>query len=1021
MVVAGAGSGKTDVMARRIAWWVAVDGVPKSRIVAFTFTRRAAEEMQFRIRQFVERVTPVGEDVTLGDMYVGTIHGFCVKMLRDLASDEYHNLDVLEEGARVALVQRGYHGTLGLPKLQSAMSAESGKKVGQFATISRFLKAYDLLNEYDELEVVLPTPTPPARLGDERDWCHGAEMKTDVGVGDVAEAFELAAGRLYAFERCRRFLDHSTSQSELLRLLRRDEGLIEALRERTSHLVVDEVQDINQVQSRVIAAILGETGHLTCVGDHRQAIFAWRGGRVEIMADIFEELSAEPYGEVIELTHNFRSTPRIIEIANRWAASIGAVQSMSSPDMEHGRTSREDEADGHIAALAFEERTDEADWIAEKILTLADPQAGLGAAMDVAAGEERGLTFADVAILIRSGTDARTYMRALQAKGIPAVFTGGDLFSQPEILFVMAALAVMAGIEKFYGNSKDPRSLPGRITQVLDCEPIPEAVLRAAAAALASDGLLVVDDVAYRLMLAARLFRARIEKEIGASKAEREMLATPDLRAFLARTGKVRRVFPQEIFHLILSEAGVHAWDGSGPRGDTAMFHLGALSALVQSMETPGWTSPSDFTYQVVALGNWAPQQARLEEAPLLEQPEAVTISTVHSVKGAEYAAVFLADVCSRRFPSSFAKRVESLPFESPVFDKIDPAELADNENLDNERRLMYVALTRAERFLAVTCSGKSSPFFKAVQGLIEEVGGETFDMDLAIGPVRLVEAAPKRENRLVSTFSDLRYYLECPHDFYLRKVLGFAPTIDQAFGYGRGVHNLLRAIHSEPARWSEIAINDSGQLRPELEKLVDAGLFYLRYTTGEPLERMQNRGLEIVSDYVLNYATELAELEFEPEREFETLIEEEQVLISGAIDLVRHDDPPTVTLVDFKSGEPESDVSSKLDREEMQLQISLYGVAAKKELEYEPEQGLVRYLGEADPDRRELKVPLDDDALAEARHVVAGTARSIKERTFESGPTRKPRDDRLHSRCEECDFMRFCGMPAAETARQGS
>jgi len=55
----------------------------------------------------------------------------------------------------------------------------------------------------------------------------------------------------------------------------------------------------------------------------------------------------------------------------------------------------------------------------------------------------------------------------------------------------------------------------------------------------------------------------------------------------------------------------------------------------------------------------------------------------------------------------------------------------------------------------------------------------------------------------LATSFSDLRYYLECPHDFYLRKVLGFAPTIDQAFGYGRGVHNLMRAIHSDPAKWA--------------------------------------------------------------------------------------------------------------------------------------------------------------------------------------------------------------------------
>ncbi len=83
LVVAGAGSGKTEVMARRVAWWVGVKNVPKDCIVAFTFTERAAEEMKFRIRSWLEKVAPKGEDVAIGGMYVGTIHGFCLSKLRE--------------------------------------------------------------------------------------------------------------------------------------------------------------------------------------------------------------------------------------------------------------------------------------------------------------------------------------------------------------------------------------------------------------------------------------------------------------------------------------------------------------------------------------------------------------------------------------------------------------------------------------------------------------------------------------------------------------------------------------------------------------------------------------------------------------------------------------------------------------------------------------------------------------------------------------------------------------------------
>src|SRR5437660_4329032 len=83
LVIAGAGSGKTEVMARRVAWWIAKDKVPRDSVVAFTFTERAAEEMKFRIRYWLEKTVPDGEEVALGGMYVGTIHGFCLAKIRE--------------------------------------------------------------------------------------------------------------------------------------------------------------------------------------------------------------------------------------------------------------------------------------------------------------------------------------------------------------------------------------------------------------------------------------------------------------------------------------------------------------------------------------------------------------------------------------------------------------------------------------------------------------------------------------------------------------------------------------------------------------------------------------------------------------------------------------------------------------------------------------------------------------------------------------------------------------------------
>ncbi len=332
LIIAGAGSGKTEVMARRIALWVR-DGVPKESIVAFTFTEKAAEEMKFRIRKHVQAVTPQGEDATLGGMYVGTIHGFCLKLLRELAPDDYHNFDVIDEIARTALVQKGEFSILGLKGFQSQLAAVRQQQVGQYDAIEEFLQAYDLLHEYGTFDVKLSGSPMPTDVVQEAEWCKDAELLTDVGSQPLAKTFATSAARYYAYLRCRRFLDFSTSQSELSRLLKGSKTLLNAIRGKLTHVVVDEVQDINPVQDQVIRLVIGDKGYLTAVGDHRQAIYHWRGGRVDIMARLYEDLKKDSPANVVELPANFRSTGRVIAVANDWAETIGPVKSMSSPAM----------------------------------------------------------------------------------------------------------------------------------------------------------------------------------------------------------------------------------------------------------------------------------------------------------------------------------------------------------------------------------------------------------------------------------------------------------------------------------------------------------------------------------------------------------------------------------------------------------------------------------------------------------------------------------------------------------------
>lgn len=1025
LVIAGAGSGKTEVMARRIAWWVGIKNVPKENIVAFTFTERAAEEMKFRIRKWLEAITPEGKEVSIGGMYIGTIHGFCLLKIRELWPDDYHNYDILDEAARTALILREFNGLLGLNGLQKAFKEEKGKEFfGQYAAMECFANAYDQLHEHNCFNIDLPAGAPPYELGkDEKEWCKKAKLITDVGNTKSAKAFAVSAARYYAYLRCRRFFDFSTSQSELIRCLRINKN--HSLSSKKIHLVVDEVQDINPVQKELITLLMDNEGCLTAVGDHRQAIYGFRGSKVEIIASLWEQFSSSEDMEVINLQENYRSTPRIIELANKWAETIGKIRSMSTPPMKHGNKKRQDQHSSHIAQIKFENRQQEATWIADAIRILV-PSKAEGALHDKRSGSHRGLTLSDVAVLVRSSTDVRTYMQALEAAGIPCVVRAGpDLFSQPEILFLISILAITADCEEFIGSEHKPKSLPSRIASVLNCSPKVENVFREAAKAIRQTGLILNRDVEDRIFYAAQAISKRIKENVRMPAKKAEHFITPRLRAFLTSSNELRRVFPQQIFHMLLSEAEVALWDTCESRGQSALFHLGALSGLITGIETPGWTSVKDYRWQIIGLCQYGAEQGRAEEQQLMVQPDVVSITTIHAAKGLEYAAVFLADVNARRFPSSFAKRKPNLPLAGKICTEIKISELADNDNYDSERRLMYVALTRAERFVFISSSGKQkSKFNKELSPLVKKVGGlVTDDSEKLLEDLKYAPKEHVRSNRMSTSFSDLRYYLECPHDFYLRKVLGFAPTIDQAFGYGRGVHNLMRAIHSDPKKWAGL-VENGGQLDKALSKLVKQGLFYLRYTTGKPADNMRQKGVQIASDYIQHYAEELRGLIFEPEKEFETLIEFDDedgggVLVSGAIDVIRQDNPPRVTLVDFKSGDPESDLHQKLDLEEMQLQITLYAIAAKKEMEYEPELGLVRYLDAEDASKRELQVPLDSQSIDDAKVKVAKMGKKIRNRDFFSGPSGSPRNPVNKIRCAECDFLGFCGMKPAKRYRQ--
>ena len=635
LVVAGAGSGKTEVIARRIAWLVSVGGLPKESIVAFTFTERAAEEMKFRIRAQIGRVTPEDDDATLGDMYVGTIHGFCLAWLRALAADDYHNYDVLDDAGRLELIQRGYFQPLGLKRLEDALRSKTSRQIGQYATIDYFLEAYDLLNEYDELNAKLGTESIPVLLGDEWDWCKKAKLLAKSVTArlrprsrsrplastptNAADGFSTSAPRRLSSCACCDPPGESGrgARDDQTRRRRRGPGC-------------------QPRPGQAIRTLVGDQGGLTAVGDHRQAIFAWRGGRVDIMGTLHDELDSGSDGKVVELTDNFRSTQRIIDLANDWARTIGPVGGMSSPDIDHGG------------------RNNRRRCVASRDPLLRRPHNGGG--LDRENHRPPGQRFQRRRPR-RRRSRARSYLRRHRdpapfgdrcARILPCPRARRDssclscwtgIFSQPGVQLLVALLARAAGIEVFDGSQYSPKSFPRRLDATLGCTPEPETVIKAACGTLRQAGLPLASGTEKRLLLASQLLHRRIASGTAPTERELGQLRTPELVLSCAgsarRGGSSRRRSTTCCWPRPASRTGTRL--GPASRGAAAMLHLGALSTLVRGIETPGWTNAEDFRYQMIALYLWGSQNARTEEAPLLVEPER-SRSAPSTPKGARVA-----------------------------------------------------------------------------------------------------------------------------------------------------------------------------------------------------------------------------------------------------------------------------------------------------------------------------------------------------------------------------------------------
>ena len=349
-VIACAGAGKTEAISRRVASLIE-EGVEPSGIVAFTFTDRAAEGLKTRISRRVAEVK--GNDFLdrLGPMFIGTIHAYCLRLLQDHVP-EFGNFDILDENRLAGLLSRE-HKRLELSKLGSQ----------HWRPIFDFLRNADVVeNELLEAQQLKGTP-----FGD----CYLRFKET-----------------LYRYH----FLTYGLLISAAVKALKRPE-VFERVHGPLRHLIVDEYQDINPAQERLISLLAQPPVHLCVVADDDQAIYQWRGSDVAHMLEFAGRYGAKS----LHLSVNRRCRPTIIATANAFAETI-------TPRLTKKMEPHRPPGDPEVVCWAAETTETEAETIADTIKRL----------------RERGYRYKDIAILYRSvRTSSPPLIEVLEGAGHP--------------------------------------------------------------------------------------------------------------------------------------------------------------------------------------------------------------------------------------------------------------------------------------------------------------------------------------------------------------------------------------------------------------------------------------------------------------------------------------------------------------------------------------------------------------------------------------------------------------------------
>jgi DNA helicase-2/ATP-dependent DNA helicase PcrA len=588
LVLAGAGSGKTRVIAHRVAWLL-VQGAEPGAVLCVTFTNKAAREMRERI---VELAGPAGQEVQ-----VSTFHAFGLRLLTEEheAAGLPRRFAVADAGDQLALVRRCMR---------------------EVEVDGRAFDPRRVLWHISKAKNALRKRLAPRGEGQGDDY--------DLVAAEVHPRYQRAL-------RAQRAVDFDDLVARPVELLREDAALLARCRGRWRHLLVDEYQDTNAGQLELLKLLAGERRDVCAVGDDDQAIYGWRGAEVR---NILRFERHFPGATVVRLEQNYRSTGNILACANAVIAKAAGrrektLWTAGGPGAK-------------VRVVPCEGEEEEAQWVVSEIGRL----------------RAEGRPLSDVAILYRLNAQGRPFEEALLEARLPHEVHGGQaFFDRAEVRDLLAWLKVCAG-------PGDDTSL----SRVVDVPPrgVGDATMEKVQAFAA----------ARRLPLEVALRRAAEVPGLAAGAAGRVAALAVLVDRWRARFAAGHLAAAARA---LVAELGLVAHARASVRSaEAGQRKVEGIEGILRSLEAHEARS------RAPSLALWLQRLAldsREEEDPAAS--DGVSLMTLHAAKGLEFPVVFLAGAEEDLLPCAGIQ--------------------GEARDLDEERRLAYVGMTRARELLTIT------------------------------------------------------------------------------------------------------------------------------------------------------------------------------------------------------------------------------------------------------------------------------------------------------------------------------